>query len=158
MTTTSTDDSNNDCQCGADDVCCVPPQSEINVEKEMMIHASTTTSQTSSQNYFTKENEIEKLKSELLHYKQQHSDFNTIIHALKPHPPQPTFLSPAMVLNKMKNDGIRKSKLTIDQLIILSVMSGLFIGFAGTFALFTAGNCKTMEIDNPGLNKFFFGA
>ncbi|EFC50483.1 predicted protein [Naegleria gruberi] len=63
-----------------------------------------------------------------------------------------------MVLNKMKNDGIRKSKLTIDQLIILSVMSGLFIGFAGTFALFTAGNCKTMEIDNPGLNKFFFGA
>ena len=68
------------------------------------------------------------------------------------------FNTPAMVLDKFKADGIRKSKLTIDQLIILSLFAGIFKGLAGAVTVITAGNSPGLEETNPGIQKFFGGA
>ena len=68
------------------------------------------------------------------------------------------FNTPQMVLDKMKVEGIRKSKLTIDQMIISSLFAGVFKGVGCTMSLLTAGNSEWLETNCPGLQKFFFGA
>ncbi|KAG2394133.1 hypothetical protein C9374_003897 [Naegleria lovaniensis] len=72
--------------------------------------------------------------------------------------PSPMFLNPFQVFDKMKQEGIRKSKLAFDQIIILSLFAGCFTGIGGALSLLTAGNSPTLETENPGLQKFFFGA
>ncbi|KAG2381761.1 hypothetical protein C9374_006145 [Naegleria lovaniensis] len=68
------------------------------------------------------------------------------------------FNTPFQVMEKMKSEGVRKSKLTVDQLIILSLFAGIFKGIGCTLSLLTAGNSRSLEEENPGLQKFFFGA
>ena len=63
-----------------------------------------------------------------------------------------------MVLEKMKTEGVRKSKLTFDQMIILSLFGGVFKGIGCTMALMTAGNSEWLETNIPELQSFFFGA
>ena len=72
--------------------------------------------------------------------------------------PLPMFLNPFQAFDKMKQEGIRKSKLAFDQIVILSLFAGCFAGIGGALSLLTAGNCPTLEKENPGLQKFFFGA
>ncbi|EFC38974.1 predicted protein [Naegleria gruberi] len=69
----------------------------------------------------------------------------------------PLYLTPTMVMDKMKMEGIRKSKLTFDQMIILSLFAGIFKGVGCTMSLLTAGNSELLEKQIPGLQKFFFG-
>ncbi|KAG2387317.1 hypothetical protein C9374_001649 [Naegleria lovaniensis] len=68
------------------------------------------------------------------------------------------FNTPFQVMEKMKIEGVRKSKLTVDQMIVLSLFAGIFKGVACTLSLLTAGNSQKMEEEYPGLQKFFFGA
>ena len=77
---------------------------------------------------------------------------------IMPHNSQVLFFGPAQVLEKLKADGKRKSKLTFDQIVILSLLSGVFIGFGGMLANLTGGNSPKLETENPGLQKFFSAA
>ena len=66
--------------------------------------------------------------------------------------------SPAQIVAMMKEAGRRKAELTFDQIILLSLMAGAFIGLGGILTMMTAGNSLEMETNNPGVQKFFFAA
>ncbi|EFC47460.1 predicted protein [Naegleria gruberi] len=67
------------------------------------------------------------------------------------------FNTPKQVLEKFKTDGVRKSKLTFDQMTILSLFAGIFIGLASALGLVVGGNVPSIEKENPGLQKLLTG-
>ena len=98
-------------------------------------------------------NHANKRKSQHQHKREE----TPIIYKVKT-PEIILFNSPKMVLERMKVDGIRKSKLTVDQIIILSLFAGLFIGLACAMAILIGGNVPDLEEKNPGLQKLLSGA
>ena len=70
---------------------------------------------------------------------------------------QSRFLTPAQVIDKLKLDGVRKSKLTLDQTIILSLFAGVFKGIAGSISMLIGGNNPEMQKNNPGAQQLMFG-
>ncbi|EFC43581.1 predicted protein [Naegleria gruberi] len=70
---------------------------------------------------------------------------------------QSRFLTPAQVIDKLKLDGVRKSKLTLDQTIILSLFAGVFKGIAGSISMIIGGNNPEMQKNNPGAQQLMFG-
>src|SRR3989338_4532211 len=70
--------------------------------------------------------------------------------------PLPRFLTPPQVIEKLKVDGVRKSKLTIDQTIILSIFAGMFKGIAGSISTIIGGNNPDLELRNPGCQQLIF--
>lgn len=56
----------------------------------------------------------------------------------------------------MTHTGVKKASKTLDQLILLSLLGGIFIGFGSVSALKTGGNMPGLEKENPGLTKLIF--
>ncbi|KAG2385916.1 hypothetical protein C9374_003065 [Naegleria lovaniensis] len=56
----------------------------------------------------------------------------------------------------MTHTGVKKASKTLDQLIMLSLLGGVFIGFGSIAALKTGGNMPGLEKENPGLTKLIF--
>lgn len=62
------------------------------------------------------------------------------------------------VVNNIVQLTERKTTLSFKSLLILSFFGGAYIAFGGLLALLVAGNLPQLQIENPGLVKFIFGA
>ena len=97
------------------------------------------------------------------HHHHHHHYYNAQPHACnKEEPTTPAvavarFLTPPQVIEKLKTDGVKKSELTIDQTIILSLFAGVFKGIAGSISMLIGGNNPDMQLKNPGSQQLMFG-
>ncbi|KAL9653039.1 hypothetical protein ABK040_015553 [Willaertia magna] len=66
--------------------------------------------------------------------------------------------TPSQIIDILKEEGKKKSRLTFDQIILLSLLAGFFKGIACTVSLFVGGNVPHVQNDNPGLQKLLFAA
>ncbi|KAL9658592.1 hypothetical protein ABK040_006129 [Willaertia magna] len=103
------------------------------------------------------------LEQALLALIQKHANEKPISSS----PPVPTQVTlatqlhintPIQIQEMMAMSGYKKSKETLDQMIILSLLSGIFVGFGGVASLKTGGNCPGWEATNPGFTKLIFSA
>jgi formate/nitrite transporter len=69
-----------------------------------------------------------------------------------------TYKTPTQTLEAICEVGKKKSSSTIDQMILLGFMAGVFISLGGQFALVTGGNIPKVVSENPGISRLLFGA
>jgi len=69
-----------------------------------------------------------------------------------------TINSPVIIQDLMCASGEKKIKESLDQTIILSLLSGLFVGLGCIASLKTGGNMPGWDETNPGFPKFIFSA
>ncbi|KAG2375151.1 hypothetical protein C9374_010155 [Naegleria lovaniensis] len=69
-----------------------------------------------------------------------------------------TINSPVVLQETMALSGEKKSKESIDQTIILSLLSGVFVGFGAIASFKTGGNMPGWDVENPGFGKLIFSA
>lgn len=65
--------------------------------------------------------------------------------------------TPKDALEAAQGVGLSRVNLTVDQVFVLSFMSGLYIGLGGLLALVVGGNVPVLQAQNPGLQKLLFG-
>jgi len=108
--------------------------------------------------------QLENEKHLSLHASSKHpmevkgQSFPSEVHHHHHHPSSILYFKPKEVVEKLQEEGKRKSKLGFDQIILLSLFSGVYVGLGSMVAILTAGNSPTLETENPGLQKLIFGS
>lgn len=69
-----------------------------------------------------------------------------------------TINSPITLQETMALSGEKKSKESLDQTIILALLSGVFVAFGAIASFKTGGNMPGWDVDNPGYGKLIFSA
>ncbi|EFC42454.1 predicted protein [Naegleria gruberi] len=71
--------------------------------------------------------------------------------------PLPITINPPNVLQDMMcAAGEKKAKESLDQVIILSLLSGVFVGFGGIASMKTGGSMAGWDATNPGFGRLIF--
>ncbi len=62
------------------------------------------------------------------------------------------------VINEVYNNASKKEKFSFNKFILLSILGGAFVAFGCILAIIVGGGSVGIGAENPGLQKFLFGA
>jgi len=68
------------------------------------------------------------------------------------------YKAPYEIVKTVNQAGLIKARMSLSKTLILGFLAGAFIGFGGFLAIMVGGGIPGIQSNNPGLQKFIFGA
>jgi len=68
------------------------------------------------------------------------------------------YKQPYEIVKAINRAGLSKAHMTVSKTLIMGFLAGAFIAFGGFLAIMVGGGIPVIQANNPGLQKFIFGA